>query len=78
MKLAHFPAALASPGFVLRNGLHMLRETFRGSSVRSCLGLTDDRAAFERYRRLRRAERAAIWVDLEDAAGGVPSQETAA
>ena len=76
MKLAHFPVALARrPGFVVRHGLQMLRETFRGSSVRSCFGLQDDRAVFERYRRLRRAERAAIWVDLEDAVGRAPSQE---
>jgi len=79
MKLRHFPAALAhSPGFVLRNGLGMIRETFRGSSVASCLGLRSARAVFERYRRLRRAERAAIWTDLERAMERAATQDTAA
>jgi len=68
MKLAHLPAALAhSPLFVLRHGWRMLRETFHGSSLRSCLGLEDGRAVFERHRRLRRAERADIWRALEEA-----------
>ena len=79
MKLRHFPAALAhSPRFVLRYGLRMLRETFRGSSLRSCLWLERDRVVFERYRRMRRAERAAIWADLEEPAGGAPRQGAAA
>ena len=69
IKLGHFPAALAhSPGFVLRNGLAMLRETFRGSSLRSWIGLEGDRAVFARYRARRRAERAAIWADLDESA----------
>ena len=75
MKLGHFPAALAhSPQFVLRHGLKMLRETFRGSSVRSWLGWETDRAVFERYRRLRWAERAAIWADLGEAVQRAPRQ----
>lgn len=58
MKVRHLPAAWRqSPWFVLRHGLQMLRNTFRGSSWRSLLGLEDPRAAFERYRALRRAER---------------------
>jgi radical SAM superfamily enzyme YgiQ (UPF0313 family) len=68
MKLAHLPAALAhSPRFVLRHGWRMLRETFHGSSLRSCLGLEDSRAVFERHRRLRLAERAGMWRALEQA-----------
>jgi hypothetical protein len=35
----------------------MLSHTFRGSSIRSLLGLESDRRAFERYRSLRSAER---------------------
>lgn len=58
MKLAHFPTALwRSPGFVLRHGLEMLAHTFRGSSLRTFLGLEDERAAFQRYRSIRAAER---------------------
>ena len=58
MKVRHLPAAVRqSPGFVLKNGLRMLRHTFRGSTWRSALGLESSRAAFSRYRALRRAER---------------------
>jgi anaerobic magnesium-protoporphyrin IX monomethyl ester cyclase len=35
----------------------MLAHTFRGSSIRSALGLEDERKAFERYKAIRRAER---------------------
>ena len=75
MKLGHFPAALVhSPGFVMRRGLAMLRETFRGSSVRSWLGLEGDQVVFDRYRKLRRAERASIWQDLGDTAARTPGR----
>jgi len=58
MKLRHFPAAaLHSPGFVARHGLKMLAHTFAGSSWRSLVGLENDRASFERFRRGRRDER---------------------
>ena len=58
MKLAHFwPTLRHSPLFVLRHGPSMLAHTFRGSSLRSLLGLENERRVFERYRRLRRAER---------------------
>jgi hypothetical protein len=58
MKLRHFPRALArSPGFVLRNARAMLAHTFRGSSVRSLLGLENERVAFQRYRAIRESER---------------------
>jgi hypothetical protein len=46
-----------TPRFALRNGIKMLRHTFRGTSLRSILGLEDERKSFERYRALRRAER---------------------
>ena len=74
MKLAHLPAALRhSPGFVLRHGLAMLRETFRGSSLRSWVGLEDEREVFARYRAGRRAQRAAMWTDLQKPV--IPSRE---
>jgi radical SAM superfamily enzyme YgiQ (UPF0313 family) len=58
MKLRHFwPVLRHSPGFVFRHGLEMVAHTFRGSSLRSLLGLEDERAAFARYKALRRVER---------------------
>src|SRR5258705_12290890 len=61
IKLKHLPVALVhTPLFALRTGIKMLRHTFRGTSLRSILGLEDERKSFERYRALRPAER----VDL--------------
>ena len=58
MKTRHIPAVIThEPLFVLRNWWRMLSHTFRGSSVRSMLGLESDRKAFQRYRSLRSAER---------------------
>jgi radical SAM superfamily enzyme YgiQ (UPF0313 family) len=58
IKLKHLPVALVhTPLFALRNGIKMLRHTFRGTSLRSILGLEDERKSFERYRALRQAER---------------------
>ncbi|HKD44443.1 MAG TPA: radical SAM protein [Candidatus Angelobacter sp.] len=58
MKLAHFPKAVwQSPGFVLRHGLKMLGHTFRGCSLRSLIGLEDEREAFRRYCAIRAQER---------------------
>ena len=58
MKVSHLPAALAfNPGFILRHGPRMLAHTFRGSSVGSFLGRRGERAAFDRYRAIRKAER---------------------
>ena len=58
IKLKHLPVALVhTPVFALRNGLKMLWHTFRGTTLRSVLGLEDERKSFERYRALRRAER---------------------
>src|SRR5215467_1334573 len=58
MKLAHFPkAAWQNPGFVFRNGLKMLQHTFRGCTLRTFLGLEEEREAFARYRALRALER---------------------
>ena len=61
MKLRHLPAALRhSPGFAVRHGIRMVAHTFRGSSLRSLMGLEDERKAFTRYRALRKAERAYV------------------
>jgi radical SAM superfamily enzyme YgiQ (UPF0313 family) len=58
MKVRHMPAALAhSPLFVVKNALGMLAHTFAGTSVRSLVGLEDERAVFARYREHRRVER---------------------
>jgi anaerobic magnesium-protoporphyrin IX monomethyl ester cyclase len=58
MKLRHFWPTLAhSPWFVMRHGHEMLRHTFRGSSLRSALGLETEREVFARYQAIRRQER---------------------
>ena len=58
VKLRHLPVAFAhSPLFVLRNAPRMIAYTFRGSTLKSMLGLEDPHKAFERYRALRQAER---------------------
>jgi anaerobic magnesium-protoporphyrin IX monomethyl ester cyclase len=58
MKMHHIPVALKhDPGFVLLRGWRMLLHTFRGSSIRSALGLESQKKVFERYRAIRRAER---------------------
>jgi hypothetical protein len=38
----------------------MLKHTFRGSTLRSLVGLEDERRVFARYRAMRRAERAYV------------------
>ena len=59
MKTRHVPAVIVhDPSFVLRNWWKMLAHTFRGSSLRSILGLESDRKVFERYCSIRSAERA--------------------
>ena len=58
MKVRHLPPVFAhDPLFVLRNGMAMLRHTFRGSTLRTWLGLESEREAFARYREIRTAER---------------------
>jgi radical SAM superfamily enzyme YgiQ (UPF0313 family) len=59
MKVKHMPAAFwHSPLFVLRHSLEMLSHTFAGSTLRSVLGLENERAVFARYRERRRQEQA--------------------
>ena len=58
MKVRHMPAALRhDPWFVVRHAPEMLAHTFRGSTLRSLLGLENERNAFERYKAIRRQER---------------------
>jgi radical SAM superfamily enzyme YgiQ (UPF0313 family) len=58
MKLRHFPSALAHyPGFVTTHAVGMLRHTFRGSTLKTWLGLEDELKAFRRYKEIRRRER---------------------
>jgi anaerobic magnesium-protoporphyrin IX monomethyl ester cyclase len=64
MKLKHLPAAfLHSPSFALRHLPAMLAHTFAGTTIRSMLGLEDQKNVFERYRSARRRERALLSVD---------------
>ena len=61
MKVRHMPVAFAhNPMFVLRRAHKMAAHTFRGATLKTFLGLEDERNAFERYREIRRAERAYI------------------
>ena len=58
MKVRHLPSVLRHyPRFVLRNAPRMCAHTFRGSSLRSLIGLESQRQVFARYKRLRAAER---------------------
>jgi len=64
MKMKHIPAAFVhSPMFVLRHGLEMLTHTFAGTTLRSMLGLEDDRAVFARFREHRRQQREWLMAD---------------
>ncbi len=58
MKTRHIPAVIAhDPKFVLHNWWKMLAHTFRGSSLKSMLGLESDWRTFQRYRAIRSGER---------------------
>ena len=58
MKLRHVPVMLRhDPLFSLRVGPKLARHTFRGSRLRSFLGLESPRAAFARYCDIRASER---------------------
>jgi anaerobic magnesium-protoporphyrin IX monomethyl ester cyclase len=58
MKTRHVPAVFRhDPWFVLTHSPKMLAHTFRGSSIRSALGLEDERKVFARYKAIREAER---------------------
>ena len=58
MKVRHMPAVFRqNPLFLLRHWRQMLKHTYRGTTLRTILGLEGERAAFDRYRAIRRAER---------------------
>jgi anaerobic magnesium-protoporphyrin IX monomethyl ester cyclase len=58
MKVRHMPDVIRhDPWFVFSHAPQMLAHTFRGSSLRSLLGLESSRKAFQRYKAIRRAER---------------------
>jgi hypothetical protein len=61
MKTRHLPATFwHDPWFVVRHAREMAAHTFRGSTLASLLGLEDNRKAFERYKAIRRQERAYV------------------
>jgi radical SAM superfamily enzyme YgiQ (UPF0313 family) len=61
MKLRHVPVALLhNPRFMLSNWHRILAHTFRGSNLKSLVGLEDERRVFERYRAIRKIERAYV------------------
>ena len=58
MKTRHMPAAFRhDPWFIVRNAARMAAHTYRGSTLRTILGLEDERQAFMRYKELRGQER---------------------
>ena len=58
MKVRHMPSAIAhDPGFVIDELARMLRHTFRGTTLKTWLGLESERDAFRRYKAIRRRER---------------------
>jgi radical SAM superfamily enzyme YgiQ (UPF0313 family) len=58
MKVRHMPAAFRhDPWFILSHAPQMLAHTFRGTTLRSLLGLEKEWKTFERYKRIRQAER---------------------
>ena len=58
MKTRHMPAAFChDPWFVARNVAKMAAHTYRGSTLRTMLGLEDERQAFMRYKKIREQER---------------------
>jgi hypothetical protein len=61
MKLSHMPVALKhDPSIFNKMAPKMYDDTFRGSTLKTFLGLEDEREAFKRYRALRKIERAYI------------------
>jgi radical SAM superfamily enzyme YgiQ (UPF0313 family) len=58
MKLRHLPSVfIHHPAFLLRHGAKVLAHMFRGTTLKTLLGLENERKAFERYRTIRQAER---------------------
>jgi anaerobic magnesium-protoporphyrin IX monomethyl ester cyclase len=58
MKIRHMPAAFRhDPWFILSHAPQMLVHTFRGSTLRSVLGMEPERETFGRYKAIREIER---------------------
>ncbi|ABF41167.1 Fe-S protein, radical SAM family [Candidatus Koribacter versatilis Ellin345] len=58
MKTRHLPAVFKhDPWFVATHAREMTAFTFRGSTLKTWLGLEDERKAFERYKEIRQQER---------------------
>ena len=58
MKVRHIPAVFRhDPWFIICRAVQMAAQTFRGSSIRSMLGLEDEHQVFARYKAIRRQER---------------------
>ena len=75
MKLTHMPKAFAhDPLWISRHAGRLLAHTFRGTTWRSVLGLEDSRAAFRRYRAMRKRERE--YMDWPDPLAGVQLDTT--
>ena len=75
MKVRHMPDAFAhDPWFVLTHWHRMLRHTFRGTTLKTWLGLESSREAFRRYKAIRRRER----EFFPPAMPGTPGADTAA
>ena len=74
MKVRHMPPVFAhDPAFVLRHGASMLRHTFRGTSIKTWLGLETERDAFKRYREIRKRERVYVGSGFRvQGSGGAP------
>jgi len=61
MKVRHLPAVFRhDPWFVIRHVPQMMAHTFRGSTLRSLLGLEDSRIVFRRYKAMRHRERSYV------------------
>jgi radical SAM superfamily enzyme YgiQ (UPF0313 family) len=77
MKVRHLPAVLRqSPLFLLRHGYGMMSHTFRGCTLRTMLGLEPERAAFGRYRAIRRDERDYLDPGVSGSVGSTPLSAT--
>jgi radical SAM superfamily enzyme YgiQ (UPF0313 family) len=58
MKLRHMPVAfMHDPLFVLKNARRMFAYTFRGATLKTFLGLEDERLAFQRFCEMKKAQR---------------------
>jgi hypothetical protein len=79
IKMRHVPAMIRhDPLFMLPHLRRVFAFTFRGSSLRSMLGLEDERQAFERYCAIRNAERNSYTRDFRETVARAPTSAQAA